>query len=115
MARRISANDFDVRHVPVVGTPSEGSHFYFRQREGEERGNKTGCLPFGIDVRGHGGYVIAPKMILTDGGEYEFNGDFKNLMDAPVLPDWLAEILDAGKKETMPASPIIVTPQSVEN
>jgi len=106
------ANHFDFAKVPVVGTPSGGTHFYFRQRTGEARKNATGKLPFGIDVRGAGGYVVAPNMVLVDGREYDYSGDLNALMKAPLLPDWLACILgedkDTGQeeeKEDRPHSP----------
>lgn len=93
----MAQHNYDPRDVPLVATPGHGSHFFYRQRDGEARGNGTGALPPGIDVRGAGGYVIAPGTIMADGGEYEVFGDIAN---APVLPDWLADILDQSSKPT---------------
>ncbi len=42
----------------TVRTPSGGLHYYFQPVEG--LANSAGGLPSGIDVRGLGGYVIAP-------------------------------------------------------
>ena len=96
IAELMHENQFDPNDVPVVGTPNDGTHFYFRQRPGENLGNARGTLPPGIDVRGDGGYTIAPGSVLTDGRRYE---GFGAILDAPVLPDWLAEILIATKKQ----------------
>ncbi len=80
--------------APLAATPNEGNHHFFRQRPGEKLGNGRGALPAGIDVRGHGGYVIAPGAVMADGRTYEL---FGNLVDAPVIPDWLHGILTAPK------------------
>jgi len=94
------AHHFDFTKVPVVGTQSGGTHFYFRQRAGERRRNATGNLPFGIDVRGDGGYVIAPNQIMADGNEYDYIGDLNDLFNAPTLPDWLAAVLGEDKSQS---------------
>src|SRR5262249_50088756 len=44
----------------TIKTPSNGFHFYFRQPDGEPLGNGRGSLPAGIDVRGDGGWTVAP-------------------------------------------------------
>jgi hypothetical protein len=79
---------------PAADTPNGGRHVYY-QRPSDSYGNGRGDLPpkrshEGIDVRGHGGYVIAPGAQLPDGRTYELDGD---LLAAPPLPDWLKTIL----------------------
>ncbi len=97
--------------APIVTTPNGGQHIWFRQRPGEARGNGRGSMPKkrrndetgkmeGIDVRGAGGYVIAPGSILADGRKYELHGDLKSI---PVLPDWLADLLDPHSAAPVPA------------
>lgn len=49
-----------------------GKHLYFMSSF--PYGNKTGCLP-GVDIRGEGGYVIAPPSIHENGNPYYFDGD----------------------------------------
>lgn len=41
-------------------TPSGGSHHYFTAPEDVELGNSAGLLGPGLDIRGVGGYVVAP-------------------------------------------------------
>ena len=54
-------------------------------------------------MRGAGGYVIAPGFTLDDGRMYEGIGA---LIDAPVLPDWLAGIITA--RVAVPPRPVPV-------
>lgn len=49
-----------------------GKHLYFTSTY--PYGNKTGVLP-GVDIRGEGGYVIAPPSIHENGRHYYFDGD----------------------------------------
>lgn len=67
-------------------TASGGKHYYFRHVQGvRNRGN----LGPGIDVRGDGGYVIAPGSITAAGGRYEWDNDLK-----PVdAPQWLLDLV----------------------
>lgn len=104
MARLMDRHQFDPNGVPVVATPNQGTHFYFRQPEGEQLGNGRGSLPAGIDVRGAGGYVIAPGSVMADGRLYE---GFGSVSEAPVLPDWLRTLIVAPKPERV-ASPVQV-------
>ena len=50
--------DLDTLSTCTVATPSGGLHLYFRWSEG--MGNSAAGLPSGVDVRGEGGFVIAP-------------------------------------------------------
>jgi len=99
-------HNHDIDQSPTVTTPNKGLHVFFKQ-QGKERGNRRGCLPAGIDVRGRGGYVIAPNTLLQDGRKYVLTG---NLDAIPPLPDWLADILDAGKVEREDAPPPMPLP-----
>jgi len=81
----------DVEDLPrtLEVRTGRGRHLYFTTDR--EIGNSVGRLGSGIDVRGRGGYVIAPPSIHPDTGEaYRF-------LDADVplaeLPAWLADLL----------------------
>lgn len=67
-------------------TASGGKHFYFRHVPGvRNRGN----LGEGIDVRGDGGYVIAPGSVTAAGGKYDWDNDLE-----PVdAPSWLLDMV----------------------
>jgi len=55
----------------TVETPSGGMHLYFRAPEGMTIKNSVSDLAEGVDVRGHGGYVIVPPSS-TESGSYSF-------------------------------------------
>jgi hypothetical protein len=57
--------------IPTVITPQEGRHYWFMQpTEGEPLGNSDKSIrDKAINVRGAGGYVIAPGARLPDGRE----------------------------------------------
>lgn len=99
----MSENGFDPDSAPLVATPSSGNHHFFRQPPGKQYGNSDGgkyrCVSLrdmGINVRGHGGYVIAPGTVMSDGSTYEQFGELEN---APILPDWLVKVIDPDRQE----------------
>jgi hypothetical protein len=72
--------------APQVHTPRHGKHVYFRQPPGMRIGNSSGDLPAGIDVRGAGGYVIAPGTRLPDGRTYEAaNFSLSEIVELPPM------------------------------
>lgn len=88
-------------------TQSGGVHVYLLQpNDGGEPIRNRGNLPKHVDVRGLGGYVVAPPSILyhDDGseGRYEW---LSNRHDDPVdAPAALVEILRSKGKKAAPAS-----------
>lgn len=96
--------------APSVLTPSGGQHFYFRQPPNLALGNNEKGLPKGINVRGKGGYVIAPGAILTDGRRYELQG---NLSRIPEIPEWFVALVKRGggpDEKPVPSNAVAVTP-----
>jgi hypothetical protein len=69
-----------------VRTGGGGLHFYFKHPGGSIK-NKAGLLP-GVDVRGDGGYVVAPRSLHKSGRRYEWDGDPARSALADV-PPWL--------------------------
>lgn len=102
MGDLMAAHGYEPDGVPLAATPNEGTHFFYRQPEGKQLGNGRGALPAGVDVRGHGGYVIAPGTVMQDGRLYEVFGD---VAEAPVLPDWLIAIIETRKEPAREVSP----------
>lgn len=85
--------------APVVVTPSSGQHVWFRQPSGRPPlGNSRGRLPSGIDVRGAGGFVIAPGSAMTDRPSYS-DADISAAFEAPAK---LIEVLEGGRAEAQP-------------
>ena len=86
--------------IPTVITPREGRHYWFMQPGGEPLGNSDRPVrDAAINVRGAGGYVIAPGACLRDGRRYTHDTSTPNIFQAlqhntvPVLPEWLASKL----------------------
>ena len=69
---------------------ARGRHFYFAAGE-HQLGNAAGPLkPFGVDVRGFGGYVVGPGSVHPSGARYLPDDPGARL--APV-PTWLGAAL----------------------
>jgi hypothetical protein len=81
--------------APAVDTPSGGRHIYFRQPDGRAHGNREGLLKGrGINIRGQGGYVVAPGALRADGeGAYQ-PLPAGSIAAAPPVPDWLYALID---------------------
>lgn len=78
-----------------VRTPSGGLHVWYRAHGGHQWQCSTGsgggrALAWQVDVRAHGGYIVAPGTV-TEAGTYTPVGDVRE--PAP-LPDWLARELE---------------------
>lgn len=73
-------------------TGSGGVHYLFRWPEGGDIRNSAGTrLGPGLDVRGEGGFIVAPPSIHPNGRAYEWDaGEPDEVADAP---DWLLELL----------------------
>lgn len=96
--------------APCVVTPSGGHHYYFRQPDGDPLGNHEGALPDGINVRGKGGYVIAPGAELADGRRYS-EVPIEAVLAAPLPPQWLLDLIRA--RPDAAASPRTITPLAI--
>jgi len=81
----------EAEHAPLprtrtATTASGGRHYYFRHVAGvRNRGN----LGPGIDVRGDGGYVIAPGSVTAAGGAYAWTDE----CEPADAPQWLLDMV----------------------
>src|SRR5262249_1180701 len=97
--RLLSANGGNLADVPMTKTANGGAHLFYLQPKGEPLGNRRGEWPDGIDVRGVGGFIIAPGAVLRDGKRWESVNGRPSLADAfktstiPEVPRWLADII----------------------
>lgn len=85
--------------APTVLTGGGGQHLWYRLPPDKQWGNSTGTLPAGIDIRGAGGFVVAPGSLHASGRTYEWELDY-SLDDLPPadVPAALAAILDGAAK-----------------
>ena len=87
--------------IPTVITPQDGRHYWFMQpTEGEPLGNSDKSIrDKAINVRGVGGYVIAPGTRLPDGRQYKRDPNTPSALEAvqtgtvPVLPPAIEKLL----------------------
>lgn len=77
---------------PTVRTGGGGRHRYLKY-PGVPVKSKTGIAP-GVDIRGDGGYIVAPPSRHESGKQYEWSAH-ANLdhMEIPPLPEWLQEVV----------------------
>lgn len=78
--------DFDIAKYRAARTATGGIHFLFRWEDGIDVHNAQGILA-GVDIRGHGGYIVAPPSARNLHGkwvEYVWKSEGTGL--SPVLP-----------------------------
>lgn len=97
----LEQEDFELPRTATARTGDHagdrGRHFYFIPEQ-HHVNSTTGLLGFdGIDVRGHGGYVVLPPSAHHSGVEYEWEID---LSEAADLPDHLAVALVGDEEDT---------------
>lgn len=85
-----------------VVTGSGGRHIYFAYPKDADIGNRTNLFGKeypGVDVRGDGGYVVAPPSIHASGRRYEYEVDrsFGDHIKIKRAPAWLIEKIKANK------------------
>jgi hypothetical protein len=78
----------DLPDTLSVKTPGGGHHFYF-QHPGVEVRNTAGFPREFLDVRGDGGYVVAPPSVGSGGRKYEVDEE----LPIASMPSWLLELL----------------------
>jgi hypothetical protein len=85
-------------------TPSGGRHLVFKWQSDRPVGCPQTLKPFGADIRGNGGYIIAPPSRRPDGKEYEIEDslDYFNIVAAP---DWLYRIVNPPPKPRRTINP----------
>lgn len=72
-----------------------GGHLYYCMEPDDPFGNSTKGLPAGVDIRGHGGLVIAAPSLHESGNLYQWELDYSP-WDIPLapIPPLLREILE---------------------
>lgn len=96
---RVSVAGKPLPMTPVAVT-GKGWHYYFRH-PGFPVANFAGRLP-GVDLRGDGGYVVAPPSVHPSGSLYQWAGGLSpNDVGLAPLPEWVLELI-----RTKPGSPV---------
>ena len=109
LARLLQAG-YELPQTSAVRTGSGGMHLYYAEPE-VPVGNSAGRLPGaelelpGVDLRGEGGYVVAPPSLHVSGSFYEWIDSDADLAPAPA---WLRAIEHGRTSE--PARAAMVAP-----
>lgn len=96
------AGDNRFPETPRAHTGGGGFHYYFLWDErAEALGISTQAGVFdGIDLRGEGGYVIAPPSKHLSGSSYNWITDAElGRIEVATAPDWLYELLEQAMKK----------------
>lgn len=89
--REMEAEFGPLPKTPRVATPRGGEHVYFNYPEGRMVRNSAGKLAPGVDVRGAGGYVVAPP---SEGQNGVYRWVISPDEHAPAdAPDWLLDLV----------------------
>lgn len=85
-------------HIPetLTSITANGKHLLFKMPEGVEIRNSASRIAKGVDVRGNGGYIVAPPSVHQTGIVYDWENPKAAIADAPA---WLVEL--AKKQETV--------------
>jgi hypothetical protein len=86
-----------------INTAGSGEHWVFRNLANDPLGNGEGVLPGGINMRGHGGFIVAPGSVRPDGERWcEPDGGLRLGSSfvagtIPEIPGWLVNMIRAHK------------------
>lgn len=85
------------KHLPPtrIAKTGKGLHYYFKMPPDRSVGNSVGVFPK-VDIRGEGGYVVAPGSVHPSGARYEWTME-EDTADCPI---WLYEAQRIEKEKT---------------
>lgn len=77
----------------LINVTGRGTQYLFNHPGGKVP-NKVGLIP-GLDLRGDGGYIVAPPSKHPSGKVYEWSCDFDDFGTYPLpdLPDWILDLM----------------------
>lgn len=83
----------------IARTGSHGLHFYYRLPEGMLVRNGQPLGTVGVDIKGAGGYVVAPPSRKENGGQYTWLRGPDECEMAPIHPDLLEAIVSRPERK----------------
>jgi hypothetical protein len=83
----------------VEAVTARGRHLFFKWPKQDIRNSASKIAP-GIDVRGNGGYIIAPPSLHPSGKRYAWSVDSANVF--AQVPAWLLDMISAPKDTAAP-------------
>ena len=106
---RLTDAGYELPQTLAVRTGSGGLHLYYYATPGSPLGNSAGRLPGielelpGVDLRGDGGYVVAPPSVHVSGSRYAW---IAHEAEPAPAPEWLSA------EHTSPSEPIVIDIQT---
>lgn len=101
-----AGDDLELDEETVTGlSGGGGTHLFYRMESGDRFGSSNKNLPDGVDIKGHGGYVVVAPSKHKSGGVYQWELDYSpwDIQPAPI-PQKLRELLttpERGARVTM--------------
>ena len=85
--------------ITCIAKTPRGYHLYLVYPKGQNIGNATGIMP-GVDVRGEGGYIIAPPSVNAEGKAYSWMQGLSldEVAPAPTPGALLSALINNNKK-----------------
>jgi hypothetical protein len=87
----------------IEAITGKGRHCYFRTGK-RKISNSAGQIGVGLDIRGDGGYVIAPPSIHPSGRPYVWSVD--TTRDFAAAPNWLLTMVATAKSNSKAGKPL---------
>jgi hypothetical protein len=88
--RELEAGHGDLPSTIKAETGRGGWHILFQYPQDRPVKNSAGKVGAGIDVRGDGGYIVAPPSMHPNGNRYKWStGHSPNDVDLAPVPEWL--------------------------
>ena len=102
---------WDDRQTVTALTGGGGEHLIY-DRQGKPYGNSPRGLPPGFDIRGAGGYIVAPPSLHRSGRRYEFESGYgpRDIALLPIPPALDAILASATPKPRQSGEVCITTP-----
>lgn len=94
------AEHSELPRTVTASTPSGGKHYYFRFPEGGSIGISAGKIGQKLDIRGEGGYVVAPPSSTAAGAYRWDNGCSPDVTGFADAPTWLIDLVRSGGPAT---------------
>ncbi len=89
----------------TVRTGGGGQHLYFLWPKGADVRNSQSRIAPGLDIRGNGGYVVAPPSVHASGARYEIN---ESAIPPVLCPGWLLSLIQEPQGAQTPQSTSVV-------
>ena len=93
-----------IPNTPEATTGGGGRHYVFAH-PGQEIRNSAGKVGVGIDIRGDGGYIVAPPSLHPSGRHYTWDDMSRpSVIELAPLPPWLARLATEQPQPIDPAT-----------